>query len=62
LPPEYTPTAVYPIAVVKGAASPDLATKFVAYVLSPAGQAALRQRGFLPPVPLVEPVAPAPVR
>ncbi len=62
MPPEYTPTAVYPIAAVKGSPSPELATKFVAYVLSPAGQAILRQRGFLPPAPLVEPVAPAPIR
>jgi molybdate transport system substrate-binding protein len=62
LPPEYTPTALYPIAVVKGAPSANLAAKFIAYVLSPAGQAILRQRGFLAPAPLLEPVAPAPIR
>ncbi len=62
VPSEYAPPAIYPIAVVKGSASPDLAAKFIAYVLSPAGQAVLRQRGFLPPQALAEPVAPAPVR
>jgi molybdate transport system substrate-binding protein len=62
LPPEYTPTAFYPLAVIKGTPSPALAAKFIAYVLSPAGQAILRQHGFLAPAPLVEPVAPAPIR
>jgi len=61
MPPEYTPVATYPLAVVKGTSYRDLAAKFVAYVLSPAGQAILRQRGFLLPA-LVEPVAPTPVR
>jgi molybdate transport system substrate-binding protein len=61
MPAAYTPPAVYPIAVVKGGAAPDLAAKFVTYVLSPAGQAVLRERGFLAPPP-AELVAPAPVR
>lgn len=39
--------ATYPIAVVKGAAHPDLAHAFVEYVTSPAGQATLKTYGFL---------------
>lgn len=49
MPVAYTPQATYPIAVVKGSAQRALAAEFVAYVLSPAGQAILRERGFLAP-------------
>jgi molybdate transport system substrate-binding protein len=41
--------ATYPIAVVKGAAAPDLAASFVDYVTGPGGQATLGTFGFLPP-------------
>jgi molybdate transport system substrate-binding protein len=41
--------ATYPIAVVKGARNPAAARAFVALAVSGAIQAALRQRGFLPP-------------
>lgn len=40
-------TAVYPIAVLKDAADPALATDFVALVRSPEGQQILAQYGFL---------------
>jgi molybdate transport system substrate-binding protein len=49
LPAAYTPLASYPIAALAGAANPQLATKFVAFVLSAQGQALLRRRGFLAP-------------
>jgi molybdate transport system substrate-binding protein len=42
-------TATYPIAVLKDAADPKLATAFVDYVLSSAGRATLFEFGFLPP-------------
>jgi molybdate transport system substrate-binding protein len=41
--------ATYPIAVVDGAKSSDLARAFVRYVSGPDGQATLRAFGFLPP-------------
>jgi len=41
--------AVYPIGVLKTAPNPALAQAFVAFVLSPAGQADLAGFGFLPP-------------
>lgn len=41
--------ATYPLAVLRGAADPDLADAFVAYVRSARGTAALAERGFLPP-------------
>lgn len=43
------PVALYPIAPLTGAPSPDLARKFVELVLSPQGQEVLRRHGFLPP-------------
>jgi molybdate transport system substrate-binding protein len=43
------PDIEYPIAALKGAANPDGARAFVAFVLSPAGQAYLRARGFIAP-------------
>ena len=41
--------ATYPIGVLKSSQNPALAQAFVAYVLSPAGQATLKSYGFLPP-------------
>lgn len=41
--------ATYPIAVLRGARQPKLATAFVAYVLSDKGQATLAKYGFLAP-------------
>lgn len=43
------PAARYPIAALSQARAPDLARKFIALVLSPAGQEVLRRQGFLPP-------------
>jgi len=42
--------AKYPIAALLKAAQPDLAVRFIAYVLSPAGQAILQKWGFTPTV------------
>ena len=39
----------YPIAVTSGTKQPQQAADFVAYVLSPAGQAVLARYGFLKP-------------
>jgi molybdate transport system substrate-binding protein len=41
--------ATYPIAVIKTSTNPATAQAFIAYVLSPAGQATLAAAGFLPP-------------
>ncbi|HMC08615.1 MAG TPA: molybdate ABC transporter substrate-binding protein [Actinomycetota bacterium] len=49
IPPEQNVVAVYPIGVLKNAANPAVAQAFVAYVLSPPGQATLGSFGFLPP-------------
>jgi molybdate transport system substrate-binding protein len=43
--------AKYPIAVLKSAPQPDLAADFIAYVLSPDGQAILKKWGFIPVAP-----------
>ena len=43
------PDIAYPVAALKNASNPDGARAFVAYVLSAAGQASLRARGFLAP-------------
>ncbi len=43
--------AQYPIAVLKGTTQPDLAASFIAYVLSPDGQAILKKWGFIPVTP-----------
>ncbi|MFN8478359.1 MAG: molybdate ABC transporter substrate-binding protein [Kouleothrix sp.] len=40
--------ATYPIAATKNAKNPELAKKFVEYVLGPAGQQVLVQYGFIP--------------
>jgi len=47
--PPGTPEAIYPIAPLKGAANATGARAFVAFILSPAGQAFLRARGFAAP-------------
>lgn len=41
--------ATYPIGVVKASTNPATMDAFIAYVLSPAGQATLAAAGFLPP-------------
>lgn len=40
--------AQYPVALVTGAANPPAAQAFIAYLLSPAGQATLVRNGFIP--------------
>jgi molybdate transport system substrate-binding protein len=47
IPPEFNVIAKYPIAAVKGANNEAGARAFIAYVLSPAGQAILARHGFL---------------
>jgi molybdate transport system substrate-binding protein len=47
IPPEFNVIAKYPIAAVKGARNESGARAFIAYVLSPAGQAILARHGFL---------------
>lgn len=51
IPAEYNVTANYPIAALTNAPNRDLAETFVAYVLSPDGQATLAKWGFSPPTP-----------
>ena len=48
-PPGAAPEAIYPIAPLKAAANAAGARAFVAFILSPAGQAFLRARGFAAP-------------
>lgn len=48
IPAPFNQVALYPIAVVAGSHAAALAHRFVAAVLSPAGQAVLRHSGFLP--------------
>jgi len=48
---EYNVIARYPLAPLAQPVAPDLAAGFVAYVLSPTGQAVLAQWGFAPIVP-----------
>ena len=50
IPPSLQPDVAYGVAIVKDAANPELAKKFVAGLLAPgAGAADLREAGFLPP-------------
>jgi molybdate transport system substrate-binding protein len=49
IPAERNVLADYPIAAVKGSTNPTAAQAFIAYVLSPPGQATLAAAGFLPP-------------
>jgi molybdate transport system substrate-binding protein len=51
IPPDLNVIAEYPIAVVSGAAHPDLARSWVEVVLSGEGQRVLRDAGFLAPRP-----------
>ena len=48
IPDQFQITAQYPAAVIKGAGNEVGARAFIAYLLSPAGQAILQQWGFLP--------------
>lgn len=48
IPDQFQITAQYPAAVIKGTGNEAGARAFIAYVLSPAGQAILQQWGFLP--------------
>jgi len=48
IPNEFNVTAKYPIAVLTNAPEPKLAEAFIAYILSPAGQAVLNKWGFSP--------------
>jgi molybdate transport system substrate-binding protein len=49
IPSDVNVIATYPLAVVDGSKSTDLARAFVRYVSGPDGQATLRAFGFLPP-------------
>jgi len=51
IPAEMNVIAEYPIAPVSETTNVDLANEFIGYVLSPAGQAALKKWGFTPIVP-----------
>jgi molybdate transport system substrate-binding protein len=51
IPEAYNVRAAYPIAALSATSHPDLAAAFVAYVLSPAGQAILKKWGFTPLTP-----------
>jgi molybdate transport system substrate-binding protein len=48
IPAELNVTSVYPIQALSGSSQAELAEEFIAYVLSPAGQAALAKDGFTP--------------
>jgi molybdate transport system substrate-binding protein len=48
IPPEANVIATYPIAVVRGARQPELAERWIALVLSDAGQQVLARWGFRP--------------
>lgn len=49
LPSALQPVIVYPLILLRGGSHPDEATAFRAFVLSPAGRAALASFGFAPP-------------
>ena len=51
IPADINVVAEYPIASLIGSANPELADAFIAYVLSPAGQATLEKWGFTPVSP-----------
>jgi len=48
IPDPYNVVAEYPIAAPVGAPSPQMAATFIAYVLSPDGQAVMEKWGFTP--------------
>ena len=50
--------AEYPIAVLRGAANPELAKEFARFLLGERAQAILKSYGFKAPVPVESPVAP----
>lgn len=50
IPDQFNTVAAYPIAVTKGSQQPDLAKKFINYVLSDKGQAVLKSHNFIPVV------------
>ncbi|MDR3707129.1 MAG: molybdate ABC transporter substrate-binding protein [Capsulimonadaceae bacterium] len=47
IPAKYNVTAEYPIAVLSSSTIPVIASKFIAFINSPAGQSILRAHGFL---------------
>jgi molybdate transport system substrate-binding protein len=49
IPARFQPRIVYPVAVNRNAANPELARAFIQSLLSSAGQEELRRRGFLSP-------------
>jgi molybdate transport system substrate-binding protein len=51
IPDNYNVIAKYPLAALAGAPQAELASEFVAYVLSPEGQATLKKWGFTPVAP-----------
>ncbi len=51
IPAEYNVVAEYPITRLLAAPNPDAATQFIAFVLSPEGQAVLKKWGFTPVTP-----------
>jgi molybdate transport system substrate-binding protein len=51
IPTNFNVVAKYPIAALTNAPQPELASEFIAYVLSPEGQAILQKWGFTPVTP-----------
>jgi molybdate transport system substrate-binding protein len=51
IPEQVNVIAEYPIAPLTGSSNPELADEFIAYVLSPEGQATLEKWGFTPILP-----------
>jgi molybdate transport system substrate-binding protein len=51
IPTNYNVVAKYPIAALTNVLQPELASEFIAYVLSPEGQAILKKWGFTPVAP-----------
>ncbi len=47
IPDEFNPVATYPIAVLAATTQPDLAQRFIDFVLSPGGQVILKSHGFI---------------
>jgi molybdate transport system substrate-binding protein len=48
IPDAFNTIADYPVAVTKMAKAPATARRFVAYLVSPAGQAVLKKNNFVP--------------
>jgi molybdate transport system substrate-binding protein len=51
IPADYNVVARYPVAALTNAPQPELASDFIAYILSPDGQAILKKWGFTPVTP-----------